>query len=987
MGPTIDNQIIRQLFGNVIRASQVLHTDEGFSQTLQEKLKRIPPAGIVAPDGRLQEWLQDYKETDVHHRHVSHLYGLYPADLITPEKTPDLAEACKKTLEARGDDGPSWSIAYKMIWWARLYDGNRAYKILTEIMKPTLATNINYGAGGGIYPNLLSAGPPFQIDGNFGATAAIAEMLIQSHGGYIHLLPALPDAWKASGKVRGLKARGNFTVDIEWKDGVVTHYSVTSPHPGRVKVKVNGAIEEISTGALPAAKLPADYVNPFIGASTSALAGANAAGLGKTFPGATTPFGMTQVSPNTITGGDNGSGYSYEHTNIEGFALTQMSGVGWYGDLGNFLVTPTVGPLRTSAAGYRSAYEKKSEMAAAGYYSVMLKDSIRAELTATRHCGMMRFTYTPGPERRLQVDLARRVGGTSVLQQVQVANDSTLEGWMKCTPDGGGWGNGEGHANYTVYFCARSSKPFRQYGVWSADVPDKRRLNDVTSVAYQEAVAHATILPGIKKKEGRHLGFYTEFTTQKDEAVLLKTGISFVSIDGARGNLDAEIPGWNFDGIRRQARVVWNKALSAITVGDASEEEKTCFYTALYHTLIDPRTCQDVDGHYPGGDGRAHQANGFTKRTIFSGWDVFRSQMPLQTMINPTVVSDLINSMVTLASENGTGYFDRWELLNAYSGCMVGNPAIAVIADAYVKGIKGFDIRKAYQASIRTGEKFGNRVKGYSGGGNSISNTLEYAYTDWCLSRMAAGLGYSADRQKYQRQGQAYKNVFDSSRGWFRPRKENGDWEPWPARGRLEDSYGTVESNPYQQGWFVPQDIPGMVRVMGGREKVIADLSAFFEKVPENMLWNDYYNHANEPVHHVAFLFNHLGRPWLTQQWSRAICRRAYHNSVEGLVGNDDVGQLSAWYVLAASGLYPVCPGSTRYEITGPVFGSVTMRTGSGRVFRVVARNNSATNIYIQNARLNGLPYDKCYIDYRDIMAGGVLELTMGALPAKDWGI
>jgi alpha-L-fucosidase 2 len=244
MGPTIDNQIIRQLFGNVIRASQILHIDESFSQTLQEKLKRIPPAGIVAPDGRLQEWLQDYKETDVHHRHVSHLYGLYPADLITPEKTPDLAEACRKTLEARGDDGPSWSIAYKMIWWARLYDGNRAYKILTEIMKPTLATNINYGAGGGIYPNLLSAGPPFQIDGNFGATAAMAEMLIQSHGGYIHLLPALPDAWKAWGKVRGLKARGNFTVDFEWKDGVVTHYSVTSPHPGKVKVKVNGGIEE-----------------------------------------------------------------------------------------------------------------------------------------------------------------------------------------------------------------------------------------------------------------------------------------------------------------------------------------------------------------------------------------------------------------------------------------------------------------------------------------------------------------------------------------------------------------------------------------------------------------------------------------------------------------------------------------------------------------------------------------------------------------------
>jgi alpha-L-fucosidase 2 len=246
MGPTIDNQIIRQLFGNVITASEVLKEDEAFRQTLQDKLKRVPPAGVVAPDGRLQEWLEDYKETDVHHRHVSHLYGLYPADLITPEATPELAEACKKTLEARGDDGPSWSIAYKMIWWARLYDGNRAYKILGEIMKPTLATNINYGAGGGVYPNLLSAGPPFQIDGNFGATAAIAEMLIQSHGGFINLLPSLPDAWKTSGEVRGLKARGNFAVDITWQNGQVSSFRISNPQHLKVKVKVNGVMREVT---------------------------------------------------------------------------------------------------------------------------------------------------------------------------------------------------------------------------------------------------------------------------------------------------------------------------------------------------------------------------------------------------------------------------------------------------------------------------------------------------------------------------------------------------------------------------------------------------------------------------------------------------------------------------------------------------------------------------------------------------------------------
>src|SRR5258708_7605118 len=237
MGPAIDNQIIRELFGNVITASQVLGQDKDFRDSLVKRLELIPPGGIVATDGRVQEWLEDYKETDIHHRHVSHLYGLYPADLITPESTPELAEACKKTLEARGDDGPSWSIAYKMIWWARLHDGNRAYRILTEIMKPTLATNINYGAGGGVYPNLLSAGPPFQIDGNFGATAGIAEMLIQSHAGYIELLPAMPNAWKSSGQVKGLKARGNFTLDFQWKDGKITEYRVTSPDHHHRNVK------------------------------------------------------------------------------------------------------------------------------------------------------------------------------------------------------------------------------------------------------------------------------------------------------------------------------------------------------------------------------------------------------------------------------------------------------------------------------------------------------------------------------------------------------------------------------------------------------------------------------------------------------------------------------------------------------------------------------------------------------------------------------
>jgi putative alpha-1,2-mannosidase len=734
------------------------------------------------------------------------------------------------------------------------------------------------------------------------------------------------------------------------------------------------------------AQNPVDYVNPFIGATTREV---QSGGLGKTFPGAATPFGMTQVSPNTITGGDNGSGYSYEHKTIEGFALTQMSGIGWYGDLGNFLVMPAVGALRTNPGreggrdGYRMPYDKKSEKASAGYYAVTLEEgvSIRAELTATPHCGMMRFTFPASKRSRVQIDLARRVGGTSVEQSVKVVDDSTIEGWMKCTPEGGGWGNGDGHANYTVYFCARFNKPLTRYGVWSANIPDSwgRKREDVTGDLYQDSVEHAHVSRMVKEAQGKHLGFFAEFPTDSADPVILKTGLSFVGIQGARENLQTEIPGWNFDAVHEQARALWAEALGSIRVTGGSETDKYCFYTALYHAMIDPRTFGDVDGQYPGGDGQAHKADGWTKRTVFSGWDVFRSEMPLLTIIRPRVVSDLINSMTTLAEENGTGYYDRWEFLNAYSGCMVGNPAIVVIADAYVKGIRNFNIDKAYAACLKTA------ARDTSTGG--ISETLEYAYSDWCLGQLAAASDHSEDVVRFLSRGEAFRNIWDSTHHWFRPRTAGGAWEPWPAKGRLTDGYGTVESNPYQQGWFVPQEVGGMVALMGGPRKVISDLNYFFAHTPGPMFWNPYYNHANEPVHHVAYLYNRLGAPWLTQYWTRAICRRAYHNTVDGLVGNDDEGQMSAWYVLSATGLYPLCPGSTRMEITSPVFSSVTVQVGGGKTFRIVARGNSAKNVYIQRASLNGKLYKLCYIDYSDVMAGGTLELTMGAQPARHWGV
>ena len=742
---------------------------------------------------------------------------------------------------------------------------------------------------------------------------------------------------------------------------------------------------------------PSAYVNPFIGASTDVGKAGVYHGLGKTFPGAATPFGLVQVSPNTITGGDNGPGYSYEHKTLEGFAFTQMSGIGWYGDLGNFLVMPATGPLRTNSgkespriAGYRSAYDKESETAKAGYYAVGLTDyDILAEATASPHCGMLRFTFPEHPQSRIQIDLARRVGGTSVEQFVRVVDSLTIEGWMRCTPEGGGWGNGDGKPDYTVYFYARFSKPLSNSGVWTVPIPEgsSRKREDIENPDFQSLTARAQIIPGCREFRGRHIGFYSDFNTRKGEQVILKSGISFVSLEGARKNLEAEIPHWDFDRTHAETTEAWNRALSVIQVTGGTEEEKTVFYTALYHTLIDPRAFADIDGQYPVGDGRIHQTGSFTKRTIFSGWDVFRSQFPLQTLINPRVVSDMINSLVELAEENKTGYLERWEFLNAYSGCMLGNPAVSVIADAWSKGIRTYDIEKAYRFCRNSVEKFGNGERGHSFG---ISTTLEHAYSEWCMAELARQLGYSDDETLYRSRSQSYRNLFDPSVGWFRPKKRDGTWEPWPEKGRLEQGYGSLESNPYQQGWFVPHDIDGLSTLLGGRDKTLADLTAFFEQSPESMTWNDYYNHPNEPVHHVPFMFNRLGAPWLTQKWTREICRRAYHNSVEGLVGNEDVGQLSAWYVLAASGIHPVCPGDPYYEITSPVFERVVIRLdpdyARGSAFTIQCKNHSPENVYIQSATLNGKPFRHSRISHDEIIRGGTLELVMGRQPNPAWG-
>ena len=768
--------------------------------------------------------------------------------------------------------------------------------------------------------------------------------------------------------------------------------------PFRVSIAATGALFLSTLLTLNAAtKALVESINPMIGASTS-----REFGEGKTFPGAVTPFGLVQLSPDTITGGDNGPGYSYHHTSIEGFSFTHMSGVGWHGDLGNFLVMPTTGTLKTgrgrngSEDGYRSRFRHETETAQAGYYAVTLDDyGIRAELTAAPRAGILRFTFPKSEQARLQIDLARRVAGTSVRQYVKVVDVHTIEGWMQCTPDGGGWGNGGGRANYTVYFSAQFSKPLTNFGVWSADIPDgwKRKLEDIESERYREVVAAAKVLPGCRELEGKHLGFFSEFATAPGEVVLLKAGISFVSVEGARANLKHDISGWDFDTIRQRARDSWEQALAGVAVQGGSAVQREAFATALYHSMIDPRAFSDQGGRYPGADKFIHQTGSFTYRTIFSGWDVFRSQYPMLTIIRPDVVNDTVNSLMQQAELSGNGHLARWEFLGIESGCMIGDPAVSVFADAYLKGIRGYDAAKAYQLCRQSvlGPKSGRRnLAAYAQLGfapGDISWTLENAYFDYCAGRFAAALGQADDASLLSKRSLNYKNIYDPAVGNMRARNADGSWTPW--KSATAHGQGCVESNPYQQGWFVPHDVAGLIELMG-KDYFLSYLTDFFEKTPANFKWNDYYNHANEPVHHVPYLFTYAGAPWLSQKWSRFIMDNAYGSGVKGLCGNEDVGQMSAWYVLSAIGFHPVSPVDGVYIIGSPLFDQVSIRLDphyyKGREFTVLARHNSAQNIYIQSAKLNGKPLARAWITHAEIVQGGKLEFIMGSTPNKEWG-
>ncbi|MBQ9583763.1 MAG: GH92 family glycosyl hydrolase [Bacteroidales bacterium] len=717
-------------------------------------------------------------------------------------------------------------------------------------------------------------------------------------------------------------------------------------------------------------------------------------------PGALVPFGMVNLGPVTRHLDDACSGYSAHDTTIAGFAFMHTSGSGWYAEFGNLLTTATTGPLQTcygladgSFPGYRSTFRDVD--ASAGYYAATLdRYDTRVECTASPRCGALRFTFPASDISRIQSDLAFRITGSSDYQEICVVNDTTLTGHMKYTPLTGGWGDGAARIYYDLYFYATLSKPMSSWGFWKADVPAtmERRDKTVNSPAYMKLLSDAGIVRGEKMFDGTCIGFFSEFPTTEGEQVEMKVAFSFVDAEGARKNYEAEAAGRSFDEMHACARETWRQELGKIRTAGGTEAQKRIFYTALYHASVDPRIFTDVDCRYTAADGTIRISKDYTRRTLFAGWDVFRSHMPLQTIINPEMVEDLINSQIRLADESGKGYFNRWEMLNSYTGCMLGNPTNSVLADAYFKGIRGYDLDQALECAVKSSEIPDEHLSLYNDDLINVSAALENSYFDWCTAKMAEDMGLSDIAEEMYRRSEAWKEYFHPDLGWFFPKDAEGNWFELVPNWKTRWFYGACETDLWQQGWFVPHDTDTFAEMIGGREAAVGQLDEFFAKTRFAYGHNPYYLHGNEPVHWIPFLYNRLGQPWKTQRWVRTVMDKCYTDDVEGLTGNDDEGQMSAWYILCAAGIHPCCPGDNRFEVMSPIFDRVEFKLDPkyhpGGKFTVIAHGaHNPENIYIQKARLDGKPLSNCWIDFASIADGGILEIWLGTNPNLKWGI
>ena len=728
--------------------------------------------------------------------------------------------------------------------------------------------------------------------------------------------------------------------------------------------------------------LPKEYtdsVNVFIGTG----------GHGHTFPGATLPHGMVQLSPDTrLFGWDACSGYYYDDTSIMGFTHTHLSGTG-IGDYGDILFMPVVGekPLIAGTAenpdeGYRSRFSHEQESARPGYYQVLLQDdSINVELTATLRAGLHRYTYPKASDARLIVDMEPTIHGHQhPVTQIRVVNDSTIAG-MKYTV---GWAK-----HHYVYFYAVFSSPF-DYKLYSGT----EYQSDSTSVTVNTAKAVISF---------RNL--------PADGRVLAKVGISSVDEEGARLNVEAEIPNWDFEGVVKQANTTWNEALGKIDIETSDNDSRTVFYTSLYHAFIQPSLASDVDGRYRTMGHEIKQDASYTNYTVFSLWDTFRAAHPLYTIVTPEQNQAFIRSLLRKYDEGGI--LPKWELASNETGTMIGYHAVSVIADAMMKKQCDFDVKKALEACIRSSVydttgvtpmmdrqilngklmpvsiKYKNEL-GYipcDKVGGSVSQGLEFAYNDWLIAQMMKEHNRKDLYDKYMELSRNYRNYFDPETKLMRGRLSDGSWiTPFdPASVQRPSNY--VEGNAWQWAWFVPQDVEGLMELVGGQKYFEAHLDTLFTTSSE--LTGDpnaaadvtgmigQYAHGNEPSHHIPYLYNYAGAPRKTQALVDHILRTLYHNDPNGLSGNEDVGQMSAWYALSAMGFYSFCPGRPVYEIGRPIFDKVTIHLSNGKDFVIQAKNNSVENKYIRSMKLNGEDLAEPRFSHFDLMKGGELIFEM----------
>lgn len=721
------------------------------------------------------------------------------------------------------------------------------------------------------------------------------------------------------------------------------------------------------------------YVNPFIGTG----------GHGHTHPGAMLPHGMIQPGPDTrIDGWDSCSGYYYEDSTINGFAHTRLSGTGC-ADFGDFLLMPTVGEQKVEYLGkesqqrpFASAFSHRNEYAEPGYYSVFLDTyGVKAELTATERAAMHRYTFPESKESGFILDMDYNIQQqTNQVMEVEAVNDTVLCGYKRSAY--WAW-------QQDLYFYAVFSKPF-------------------THTLYTDTIEEGGQQIPVCK-------MLLRFDTAEDEQVMVRFSISSVDGEGARQNLLAELPDWDFDKVRADARKTWNDCLSKIEVKTEDPDQLAIFYTAMYHAFLSPNLFTDVDGRYLGMDLKVHTTDKEDPvYTTFSIWDTFRALHPLLTIIDPHTNESYIRSLLKKQREGGV--FPKWDCAANYTGTMIGYHAASIITDAYVKGYRDFDVREAYQACLRTAEydttgivgpkwlvpfvmpraRYYKDALGYIPcdlENESVAKALEYAYDDWCISVLADSLGDVETRDKYARFAGAYKSYFDPETRFMRGRDSKGKWRtPFNPRSSTHRSDDYCEGTAWQWTWFVPHDVPGLVGLMGGEEAFVGKLDSLFTVSSEfegETVSADIsgligqYAHGNEPSHHIIHLYNYVNRPWRTQELVDSVLYSQYRNAPDGLSGNEDCGQMSAWYILNAMGFYQVCPGEPVYSIGRPLFEEVTIHLPGQKDFVIRTKNNSKENKYVQSILLNGKPLEQPFFTHSDLTAGGVMEISMGAEPFK----